>query len=168
VTHFAGKAVHEPRDLQELVEQTPLDSKQAVTVFREGKSLDLQVVVKPLPTDFAASVRRRGPAAAEEEKTSDGFHSKEIGMEVTNLTPDTAEQLGFKGMKGVVISSVDEDGVAAGHGLREGMMVLKVGDHQVQTVDEFKAAVSKESLDKGILLLVKTTAGNRFLVLKQK
>lgn len=168
VTHFAGKSVHGPRDLQELVEQTPLDTKQSVTVFRNGKATELQVVVKPLPNDFAVSVRSRGPAAAESESDSSAFQSKELGMEVTEMTADTAEKLGFKGMKGVLISNVDEEGIAAEHGLREGMLVLKVGDHQVQTVEQFKSAMSKESVEKGILMLVRTTGGNRFLVLKQK
>jgi len=168
VTHFAGKAVHDPRDLQEMVEQASVDSKQTVTVFRNGKSTELQVVVKPLPNDFAASIRGRRPSAAEGESDSIGFQSKELGFEVTDLTDDTAEKLGFKGTKGVVISSVDEDGVAAQYGLREGMLILKVGDHPVQTVEQFKSALSKESVDKGILMLVRTSAGNRFLVLKQK
>jgi serine protease Do len=167
VTHFAGKAVHGPRDLQELVEQTPLDSKQTVTVFRDGKSKELQVVVKPLPGDFAANVRSRGPAATAESE-SEGFHSKDVGLEVTDLTSDTAEKLGFKGMKGVVVSSVDEDSVAAQHGLREGMLILKVGNQPVQTVEQFKSAMSKESVEKGILMLVRTSAGNKFLVLKQQ
>ena len=35
ITTFAGKKVHEPRELQELVERVPFDSKQEVTVLRD-------------------------------------------------------------------------------------------------------------------------------------
>jgi hypothetical protein len=47
------------------------------------------------------------------------------------------------------------------------MLVLKVGKQEVASAADFDAAVKKQSLEDGILLLVRTKAGNRFVVLQQ-
>src|SRR5262249_38282717 len=51
ITHFAGQRVKSARELQELVERVPLDTKHDVTVTRDGKSMTLAVVAKALPKD---------------------------------------------------------------------------------------------------------------------
>lgn len=165
ITHYAGKAVHSPRDLQHLVERTPIDGKETVKVLRDGKPVELSVVVKPLPTEGA---RQLGSSEPERRGGNhSGFKSDELGVEVSELTKDNAEQLGFKDYQGVVITEVAPDGAAARAGLSEGMLIMKVGTHAVKSLDDFKAAVKDVSLDKGVLLLVRTDSGNRFLVLKR-
>ena len=49
IVEFAGEKVRDPRDLQDAVEQKPLDSKQALKVLRAGKTSTLELVVKALP-----------------------------------------------------------------------------------------------------------------------
>jgi serine protease Do len=49
IVEFAGERVRDPRDLQDAVEQKPLDSRQQVKVLRGGKTSTLELVVKPLP-----------------------------------------------------------------------------------------------------------------------
>jgi serine protease Do len=51
IVEFAGDPVRGPRDLQDLVEQKPVDSQQPLTVVRRGESVRLQVTLKPLPLD---------------------------------------------------------------------------------------------------------------------
>ncbi len=97
-----------------------------------------------------------------------GYKSNDLGIEVGELTANNAEQLGFKDFKGAVITGVDNDGPAAESGLREGMLIMKVGKQRVESVAEFKAAMEHESLDRGVLLLVRTDQGNRFVVLQNR
>ena len=82
------------------------------------------------------------------------------------MSSTEAEQLGFKGMEGVVITNVVPNGLAAEHGLAEGMLIKKVGDQYVTNVEQFKKAIADKTTDRGVLLLVRTTGGNRFVVLK--
>jgi serine protease Do len=166
ITSFNGTAIKNPRDLQELVEQANLDSKQEVKVLRDGKSVTLEVVVKALPKDLG---KVAGNESEENSASpSAGFQSKELGMEVTNMTPEQAQSLGLKDYKGVLVSDVSPDGLAAEVGLREGMLILKVGKKPVENVDQFKQAVTSQSLKDGVLLLVRTEQGNRFIVIKSK
>ncbi|HVC98153.1 MAG TPA: Do family serine endopeptidase [Pirellulales bacterium] len=167
ITEFAGKAVRTPGDLQEKVERTPIDTRQDVKILRDGKPIHLHVVVKPLPDNETAkrgAYNERGHAA-----TDEGAHkSHELGIEVGELTANNAGQLGFKDLKGVVITGVDDDGLAAEAGLREGMLIMKVGKTRVETVADFKKAMDEESVERGVLLLVRTEQGNRFVVLQKR
>jgi len=167
ITEYAGKAIHSPGDLQEKVERTPVGTRQEVKVLRDGKTVNLQVEVKPLPGKEAARSEPRhdrGHGAADDEHA---HKSRELGIEVGELTANNAEQLGFKDLKGVVVTQVDDDGLAADAGIREGMLIMKVGKKRVETVADFKKAVDDESVERGVLLLVRTDQGNRFVVLQK-
>jgi serine protease Do len=167
ITEFAGKAVRTPGDLQEKVERTAIDTRQDVKVLRDGKPVHLHVVVKPLPSKEivkAESRDERGQGATNEH----GYKSDELGIEVSELTANNAEQLGFKDLKGVVITGVDDNSLAAETGLREGMLVMKVGKLRVESTTDFKKAMETESVERGVLLLVRTEQGNRFVVLQKR
>jgi serine protease Do len=162
ITHFANVAVSGPRELQEQVERAAVDSKHTLRVLRDGKPMNLSVTVKPLPEKLASATAPRDDSPGGEE----GFESAELGMEVSELTANVAEQLGYTGFKGVVISNVEPESLADRAGLREGTLVLHVGNKPVQSVEAFKAAVKDASLEEGVLLLVRSGGANRFVVLK--
>lgn len=168
VVAYGGKPIHTPRDLQELVERTPVDSRQAVKVLRNGREMELQVVVKTMPSDAKQ-------VAADDEKpnrgsTSNGYADEELGLEVADLTPATARRLGYEGLQGVVITEVAPDGIAAQAGLRTGDLIMRVGKQKIEvdSVAAFKKALSHESVKDGVLLLVRTNGHNAFLVLEKK
>jgi serine protease Do len=165
ILKFAGKAVGTPIQLQEAVERSPLGSTQEVEIRRDGKSMTLKVVVKPLPKDYG--VASRGPKTPGRNGDSKGYSNEALGLEVADLTPEIAQQLGYKGTGGVVVTEVDPAGVAAGAGLAETAIILRVGRTPVTNTEQFKAAMEKQSLKDGIMLLVRLHGGNRFLVLKK-
>lgn len=162
IVSFAGRPVSNPRELQAIVERASAGSKQIAKILRDGKPRTLSVVVKPLPGDFGLASGRADRAPGQ----GPGFRSDPLGLEVGELTEPVAEQLGYEGFSGVLITDVDVDGLAAQAGLAEGMLILRVGNKPVKSVDDFKSALKDMSLEDGVLLLVRTSAGNRFVVLK--
>jgi serine protease Do len=164
VVEFAGQKVASPSDLQNLVERVPLDSKQEVKVLRDGKPHTLQVTAKALPKDFGQSSGIGRPERG--GKSSQGFESDDLGLEVSELTAEHAEELGIKVDTGVMITKVDPDKPAYEEGLREGMVILKVAKKPVHNVAEFKAAIKDENLKDGVMLYVQTRNGKRYVVLK--
>ncbi len=165
ITEYAGKKVHSPRDLQELVERTAIDSRQDVKVLRDGKPVDLKVVVKPLPKEFAEA----GTAAPSHHGSDEsGYTSEALGLQVTDLDENNAEKLGFKDYKGVVVTEVMPDGVAAQNGLREGTLIMSVAKKRVENVKQFKEALKDVDVSKGVLLWVRSDDQNRFVVLKKQ
>jgi serine protease Do len=166
ITAFAGKQVRNPRELQELVERCELDSEQVVTVVRDNQPIDLNVVVKALPTSLVRASRQR--PTDEGDNQPPAIENEELGLEVSDLSIEKSKEFGYDGYSGVLITSVAPDSVAYNKGLREGMLILKIGKQAVASVEEFDEALKGQTLDKGILLQVRTQGGNRFVVLKNE
>ncbi|HEY4759218.1 MAG TPA: PDZ domain-containing protein, partial [Thermoguttaceae bacterium] len=166
ILSFAGKKVASPQQLQELVERSALGSKQQVEILRSGKNTQMQVAVKALPNNLGVA---SAPALGREKNNTDApsFSSQELGIEVIDLAPEIAQKLGLSNPSGVAISAVQPDGIAATEGIREGMLILRVGQKAIHSLADFKSALQGQTLEKGILLLVRTQYGNRFVVLKK-
>ncbi len=165
IVRFAGRPVNSPVELQHTVEQCPIDSKHQVQVRRDGKPMTLRVTLKPMPGD--SETGSMSPEDQEPTGPRSLYTSKDLGLSVTNLIPDVAEQLGYENFQGVVITRVNPRGIAAGAGLVEGALIMQVGRTKVKNVDQFKAAIEKLSIRRGIMLLVRMGRGNRFVVLKR-
>ena len=58
IVEFAGVRVRGPRDLQDEVEQKPVDSHQEVKLLRGGQSLTVTVTLKPLPQSLEKSPKK--------------------------------------------------------------------------------------------------------------
>ncbi|MFO1096222.1 MAG: Do family serine endopeptidase [Planctomycetaceae bacterium] len=159
IVEFNGKQVDNPHRLQNLVERANMKSDNTVVVVRDGDRKEVAVALQPLPNDTAIAKTETASAAPQTKVES-------IGLEVADLTPDVAKQLGFKDdVQGVVITGVASGSKAEQAGLETGMLVARVGNKEVHTAKEFEAAVNGAT-DGGLLMLVKTTQGSRFIVLK--
>ena len=167
VTAFGDVRVHTPRELQETVERAPLGSKHKLTVIRDGKPVTLDIVAKSLPDDFE---RRQRPLAQSrgEENSSAGATSEQLGLSVSEASKSELESLGYEGASGVLISEVEPNGLAYQAGLRNGMLIMKVGKKVIRTPRDFEAAMADEKLEDGILFQVRTSSGSRFVVIEQK
>jgi serine protease Do len=170
ITEYAGAHVNKMRDLQAKVEQTAPGTKEEVKILRAGKPITLTVVVKPLPENAFA----RQPGAGESEKGSSSestSSNKDFGLEVADMSSAAAEQFGYTGHKGVLITGVDPAGIAADRGLTEGMLILKVkvgkNFKDVTSVGEFEKAMAGQSPEKGVVLYVHSSGGSRLVVLKK-
>jgi serine protease Do len=161
IVEFSGKPVTSPQELQGAVEQSTIGNKEALTVMRNGKETKLSVTVREQPAEYGLA-RSEATAPGKDESVRD----KKLGIEVSNLTPDVAEKLGVKATEGVVITGVRSGTPAQAAGLSTGMVIAQVGQKAVKTVEEFRAAVAKQNLAKGILLLVRSGEGTRFVVIQ--
>jgi serine protease Do len=70
---------------------------------------------------------------------------KLFGLELQDLTADLSDALGVPGGKGVVVSDVEEESPAHEVGLRAGMVIMKVGRYEVNSVGEAESLFSKAS-----------------------
>jgi serine protease Do len=165
VVEFAGSKIRTPAQLSATVSRTPIGSKQPVTVLRSGKKVELAVNVKEMPANYG---ERSSQAAENKAEGEDSKHYDKLGIEVGPLTGDIARQLGLKDASGVVITSVEDGSSADRAGLNTGDVITQVGRKNVKSVAEFEAEIKNASLDKGVLLLVRSSEGSRFIVLKSE
>ncbi|NQT14834.1 MAG: trypsin-like peptidase domain-containing protein [Planctomycetes bacterium] len=164
VTHFAGKPVATPWQLLEAVERSRPGTRKAVRILRNGQPATLNVEMDRLP---ASPVRSR---SWNERGTVMrlGHRDPQLGLEVQDLRSELARQLGYdESSEGIVITEADPEGIAYEEGLRGGMLILRVGTKSIRSIQDFESALAEQSLENGILFLVKTPdEGNRFVVIK--
>jgi serine protease Do len=143
IVKFDGQIVHDEHELPELVAQTALGKTVPIEVIRDGKHLSLDAKIAELKDQKVASA-----ADTEEPGTS-------WGVQVQDLTPEIAQQLGIQRAKGVVIRQVRPDSAAADAGLQTGDVILEVDHKKVDSADDFAAyARDAQKQKKSALLLV--------------
>jgi serine protease Do len=158
-----GKPIKDGHELQTVVASLPLGKPVEVAVLRDGKPQKLSVTIEEQPRDYGTT---RVPLRRAPETEADSVAVDKIGVEVSDLTPETAEQLGYpENTKGVLITKVDNDGLAAAGGLRRGMVIAKVDKKPVTSAKALKETLASASLDKGVLLQVQSPQGGTNYVL---
>ena len=166
ILKFGKTEVNGPGELQQVVERVTVGSKQSLEILRDGERMNLSVVPKAMPSQiqFASAERGRGGGGVPQQ--TEMFDADDLGIQVSNLTDEQAQRVNRDTTDGVLIMGVDPASVAFEKGLREGMVVLKVGKEFVKDVDSFKTLLAKHSLEDGILLYVHARNGNDFVLLK--
>jgi len=91
-----------------------------------------------------------------------------LGLQVGPLTSEVAQQLGLSGTSGVVITAVEDGSPADKAGLSPSQVITQVGRKSIKNSAEFEAEVKNASPDKGVLLLVRSAEGSRFVVVKSE
>jgi len=167
VLKFNGKEVHGSRDLQSIVERLKAGSSYPMLIIRDGKEMTLNVTLKEMPHDYAMARTRLVPGRANPDAPkTDSF--SDLGIEIEAARPEALQKLHLPAdTKGVLIASVKEDSPAAAIGLREGMVIEKVGSKNVTSPDDFREALKANSLEKGIRLLVRSEYGAQFVVIRK-
>jgi serine protease Do len=163
IVEFAGSKINNPRNLQAIASRSAIDSTQPVVVLRDGKKHDLHVTLKEAPANYGEKVSKEteSPDEAEDSRKFDKF-----GLQVGPLTNDVAQQLGMSGTSGVVITGVEDGSPADKAGLHPSEVITQVSRKPVKSVAEFEAEIKNASPEKGLLLLVRSAEGSRFVVVK--
>jgi serine protease Do len=163
IVTFNGEKVTNPRQLQILVERTPIGQQEPLRIVRDGKEVTLKVTGREQPSDFGAVARSK---SSDRQSEPEATELEGLGLEVADLDQDVAEQLGLKNAKGVVITDVQPGSPAADAGLSSSMVITEVNRKPVHSAKEFRQALDEKSLEKGVLLLVRSENGSRFVVLR--
>lgn len=160
IVEFDGRSIKQPRDLQGIVERADLNESHDLVVIREGEEITLRVNVAEMPGKVAASSEPAIPSDDANARFGD------LGVAVTDLTSDVAQQLNVAGIAGVVITEVKPDSPAAQAGLQESMVIQRVGNVKVSNVEDFRAAMKDAAVEDGVLMLVNAGGNSRFVVVK--
>ncbi|MBL8792572.1 MAG: PDZ domain-containing protein, partial [Planctomycetia bacterium] len=166
VSTIAGKPVKDSKDLRRIVAELPIGKPVDIAIVRDGKPQTLQVTIENQPENFGTT---RVPLPRTPKKEPASTNVDKVGVQVTDLTPELAQQLGYKEQaKGAVVIDVERDGVAVESGIRPGMLITKVEQELVQSAASLKDALDKSSMEKGVLLQVQTPHGGTNYVLLKK
>jgi len=155
ILEFDGKPIHEGNELPRYVAATPIDKKVALLIFRDGKKQEVSLVVGRLKD-------------GKTEASSGGSgESDKIGITVEELKKETADRLGIRDSRGLVITEVKPGSQAEEVGVSPGSIVIEINGQRPETIDAFSAVTTR--LKKGDvvrLLLRKPDGGIHYVAVK--
>lgn len=152
IVAFNGQDIGSAADLPPMVGATKPGTKAKVTVMRDGKKLEFDVVVTELPRDEVASAGGAQSGAAA------------LGLAVEPLSDDQRKALELEDGQGVVVTRVTGE-AALRAGLRAGDIILMVGRTAVASPKSFREAIEASESGRPILLLVRRGDQTQFVTI---
>jgi len=152
---YNGVEVGDSSELPPLVGSTAPGTKAILTVFRDGKAINVPVSVGELPGETAVASAPAGAPAVDSA----------LGLAVRSLTEEERGQLEL-GDEGVLIERVT-GAEARRAGLQAGDIVLRVGRKPVRTAAEFEAGARAAPAGGSVMLLVRRGETTLFVAVRQ-
>jgi len=150
ITEVDGKSVNSSRELTATIAAIPVGKNIPIKILRDGKTETVNVKI---------AKRDDSELVAKREPESNG----ELGIQIAEITPETARQFGHSETeKGVLVIGVEPGSKADEAGVRQGDLVKEINRKPVNSVSQLRAEIKKE--DKIQLLVKRPRAG--FLVIK--
>ena len=146
ITKFEGKVVEKSSDLPRMVGSTKPGTRSSITVFRRGGYRDLFVTIAEIETD--KPVRKAADKDAKPKASSVG---QQLGLSVSELPDALKKELKVKG--GVRVDAVAD--AAARAGIRDGDVIVTVGNSEINNVKDFETALAKLDRGKSVALLIR-------------
>jgi Do/DeqQ family serine protease len=152
------RPVHDANMLRNSVASLRPGSTVRVDVLRDGRREQLT----------ARLAEREETRAASKANGKSGAPATGFGMSVEPLTASTARELGVpENLKGVVVTDVEQDGVAASAGLRPGDIITRVDGRDVATVDALRTAL-RRPVSPPALVLVRREEATIFIAVPRQ
>ena len=156
ILRFNGKPIEKSIDLPRIVGEIKPGTKATLTVQRRGASKELSVTIAEIEAEKTAA--KAGPAEGK-PKAGGG---QALGLSVSELSEAQKKELRLKG--GVSVDAATD--AAARAGLRQGDVVLAIGNVEVASVKEFESVVTKLDKAKPINVLFRRGEWTQYALIK--
>jgi serine protease Do len=155
ITAYQGKPVEDAAALQRAVTRTPVGTKAAIKVVRDGRDLELTVTVG----EQSERVRVAGADPSMENALA--------GLEVQGLNQQMARELGISGkVHGVVVVGVEPGSLAERAGVAQGDVIREINRQPVKSVKDYEKVASSLKKDEPALLLISRRGASLFVTIK--
>ncbi len=146
VTAANGSEVKDARELTRRIGASAPNSTVKLDILRKGQSKTLDVTLAQMPVEHQAKAENNGSTEGQ------GFH---LGVMLAPADRDNPDA------KGVIITAVDPDGVAAQQGLEPGDVILDVNGSAVWRPSQVRQALADAKSENKHDVLLKVKAKKR-------
>jgi serine protease Do len=153
ILEFNGRKIEDMNDLPRIVASISPGSDVPVRLMRKGQEKKIQVKVDEMKEERAAAA---GGGTLEES----------LGMTVQELTPEIARNLGLSDAKGIVVTNVEDNGVADEAGIQRGDVIVEINQRKVESIKDYQAALGRVGGADSLLLLVRRGGNVLYIALK--
>jgi serine protease Do len=155
ILQFNGKDVTSTVELSTWVASTSPGTTVTLKILRNDKPMDVKVKLEELNVKEEQKMAAQGQG----ESTFD-----RVGMKVANITSDLISKYQLpQNVKGVVITSVAPNGIAAEAGLQEGDVILKFNRSAVESVVQFEKIMKQVKPGDNVLFYLLRDDANLFI-----
>ena len=159
ITAVDGTRVTTSQQLRNVIRGKQIGRPVTLDVFRQGKSIQVSISLGEWVEPASAVARAKTAPTPEIDPMG-------LGLTVQALTKKLAAQFGLEAIEGVLVAAVEKDSLAARKGLKPGDVITSVNQQPTETPREFREAVKKIDLKKGVLLNLVSGNTARFEILK--
>ena len=161
ITAVDGSRVTTAQQLRNAIRNKQIGQPVTLDVFRKGKSL--QVKISPAEwVEPVAAVAKTKAAPAPETDTAN------LGVTIQALTKELAAQFGTDASEGVLVAAVEKDSPAARKGIKAGDIITSINQQQTDTPKQFREALKKADVKKGVLVNLVSNRSARFEIVKSE
>ncbi|MGO4220845.1 DegQ family serine endoprotease [Lysobacter sp. TAF61] len=154
-----GRAINESSDLPPIIGSMAPGTRAKVSVYRNGRNVDLTVVVNELDATVAGGSGAPRPAAGDAPAAPSAGNA--LGLVGQDLSSGERQRLGLRGNEGVMVRNPGD--AAAEAGLRPGDVVLSVGRNSVASASALDRELSTVKPGQTVMLLVRRQGGTQFI-----
>lgn len=151
ITAVNGEKIEDARDLTRVIGRAKPGEQVSISLWRNEKQSQLKIKLGARDLQQTAS--------RTEDKGSDSAGAA-LGLELRSLRAEEAKSLGLDEPKGLLITGVQSDSLAAENGLRAGDVILEANGQKMNTPDEFQDIMQGSAKEKGLLLLLLNRKGH--------
>ena len=154
IIEFNGKKVEDADSLRNIVAQSKAGTQIPAMILRAGKEYKLNITIAEYPKEIGESATESAPEDKQKEALA--------GLEVMEITKETAQQLGLgRDEKGVVIIRVEQGSPAEEARLKKGDVIQEIDNKKVSTINDFNRIASNKKPGETVLLFI-NRGGQKF------
>lgn len=147
-----GKAIGSVKQLLQDIAKIAPGSEVKVTVLRDTKKKDFEVILDLRPSDLGTVRSNESPV------------SEELGITVHNTTDELAERFGYAKDSGVIIVEINRHSPLAQAGIKTGALIREVNGENIKNVKQFLAAIKKS--EGAVLFYIQQGDYSRYVRIK--
>jgi len=152
-----GKPVSRGQDLMDRVADTSVGESMKITVLRNGKKQDFNVVIGDRNKVFASQF---GGPRSEETGPGEGTQAK-FGISIKNLNSALRDSLAYKGPAGVLVTDVESGSFAEDIGLQANDIITNINRQPVTSSEELIRLQGTLKPGEAVAFRVMRAAGTR-------
>jgi len=162
ITQIDGTPIETDSQLQHEILKKKIGQNVQLTVWRKGQTMKVPIKLGELPNEIARASNTLPIQPPQSSQENVG----KFGLQVQELTEQVAKRLKLPVQQGVIVTSVDDNSIAAAQDIQREDVITEVDGKPVTNVQSFRDALNKADPKRGILLYLDRKGTKTFAVLK--
>src|SRR5216110_2671889 len=162
ITQVDGTPIETDSQLQHEILKKKVGQDVQLTVWRKGQTIKVPIKTGELPNEIA----RTSNALPTQPRQPSQENVGKFGLQVQELTKEVAERLHLPVDKGVIVTDVEDNTIAAAQDIQREDVITEVDGKPVTNVQSFREALNKADPKRGVLLYLDRKGSKTFAVLK--